>query len=335
MWDVCYDDRVRIVDTGSGAVVSTVDLRGRPAWSPDGRLLASLDDVDGTVRVAEVATGSVRVVAELGIPEYSFDSCGASGEVAGWSPDGSSILVSYTNYSPAQRGSSVEVFRIDGSGSQVLWHHAEPGDPQPVTASWLPDGEVMIVTLAAADRGDVMVQRGDPWVGFPPEPVTLPRPDVQYLYSPAISPGGDRIAFASMDGVVNGERTANTTTSVVIVDSATGQFQTVSTHEPYTAPNNHLAFSHDGSQIAFVEHDDRSATLVVAAADGSSEQTVPGLPPTGQVAWSADNLTILGGGSVLTRIDPATGDVVELIARPPGLESYPELIPAAAPSVAP
>ena len=236
MWDVCANDRVRIVDTSDGTVLAKVGLRGRPAWSADGQWLASLDDVDGTLRVAEVATGRVRVVAELGIPEYSFDSCGVSGEVLGWSSDGSSILVSYTDYSPPQRESSVEVFLVDGSDSQLLRHPRAELGKLPVTASWLNDGDVMIVAVDTAERGDVMVQRGDPWTGFPDEPVTLPRPDVQLSFSPQISAYGNRLAFATMDGVVNGARTAQTTGSVVIVDSATGESLTASSHEAYTVP---------------------------------------------------------------------------------------------------
>ena len=207
---------------------------------------------------------------------------------------------------------------------------AESGGTPPVAASWLNDGDVMIVALDTSESGDVMVQRGDPWAGFPDEPMTLPRPDAQLVYSPQISPDGDRIAFVTLDGVVNGERTADTTGSVIIVDSATGQSLTVSNHEAYTEPYAGMAFSPDGSRIAFVEYDDSvgyPATLVVAATDGSGDQTVPGLPPTHDVSWSADNDTVLGGGTTLTRIDPATGDVVELIAQPPRRDGGPELVP--------
>jgi hypothetical protein len=336
VWDVCADDRVRIVDTSDGTVLRRVGLRGYPAWSADGRWLASLDDVDGTIRVAEVATGTVRVVARLGIPEYAFDSCGVSGVVLGWSPDGSSILVSYTDYSAPQFQRSVEVFRADGSASRLLWHRAgERGFKSQVTASWLNDGDVMLVALGDDEISAIKVQRGDPWAVFPGERVTLPRPDVQLLFSPRIAPGGARIAFATLDGLVNHERTPDTTGSVIIVDSATGEPVTVSTHEAYTGSFHGLGFSPDGSHVAFVEYDEAvtyPAILVVAATDGSGDVTVRGLPDTEHVSWSADNHTVLAGGINLKRIDPATGHVVELIARPRRIfDGYPELVPAATP----
>src|SRR5262249_9544248 len=91
VWNMC--DRpgpTRIVDPMNGAVVGTVGLHGRPTWSPDARRLAALDNFDGAVRVAELATGVVRVVANLQIPPYSGDSCGTSGSVL-WSRDGTSL----------------------------------------------------------------------------------------------------------------------------------------------------------------------------------------------------------------------------------------------------
>ena len=126
----------------------------------------------------------------LGIPEYAFDSCGVSGVVLGWSPDGSSILVSYTDYFRA----AVFSGRSKYSAPTVRTHGCcgtgtgERGFKSQVTASWLNDGDVMLVALGDDEISAIKVQRGDPWAVFPGERVTLPRPDVQLLFSPRSRP---------------------------------------------------------------------------------------------------------------------------------------------------
>src|SRR3954451_1613816 len=100
VWDVCAVDGgvVRIIDEITGELDTTIGLRGRPVWSHDRLRVASLDNVDGTVRIADVATGQVTTIDDLGLPAYRGDDCGTLGKVVDWAPDDSAVLVSVATY---------------------------------------------------------------------------------------------------------------------------------------------------------------------------------------------------------------------------------------------
>ena len=98
--------------------------------------VASLDNVDGTVRIADVATGQVTTIADLGLPAYRGDDCGTLGKVVDWAPDDSAVLVSVATY-PGDPNQTVAVFRVDGSESRTLWQRTPPSvDPMTLP----PDG---------------------------------------------------------------------------------------------------------------------------------------------------------------------------------------------------
>jgi Tol biopolymer transport system component len=70
--------------TEARAVTESLELRGTPAWAPDGRAIASVADEDGAPRLFRVSLESPAVVRL--VREYSVDPT--------WSPDGRFIVYS-------------------------------------------------------------------------------------------------------------------------------------------------------------------------------------------------------------------------------------------------
>lgn len=324
-WDMCYDTEVRLVDGTSGAEVGTLGLRGRPSPSPDGRYVASLDDVDGRLRVAGLDTGTTMDVADLGIPESGGDSCGTSGEVLGWSPDQRSLLVRYTG--GFDEPVYVDAWRVDGSDHRTL----ATGHAASITAAWLPDGAVLVASIGSFDDRDspITVERHELWGTDPPATRTLPRPDVPHLFSPSISPSGDRIALSWLGELeTDGSATSSTPGGIIVVDVSDGQDVRISDRRSYGS----IRFSSDGERVAFVEYDHDltyPAILVVAAVDGSGEQVVDGVSGE-HVAWGESDEMLVVGGFSLDRVDLSTGDVAVLVPQPGG-QSPPDLVPAVVP----
>jgi hypothetical protein len=170
----------------------------------------------------------------------------------------------------------------------------------------------------------------DPWGTGLPEARDLPRPDVAHLFSPSISPTGDRVALSWLSELEpDGSAGPTTPGGVLSVDLADGRDHRISDRRSEGA----IRFSPDGARVAFVEYDydlTYPAILVVAAVDGSGEQVVEGM--TGEhVAWGESDETVLVGGFALDRVDVNTGDVVELVPQPGG-QSPPDLVPALLPT---
>jgi WD40 repeat protein len=286
---------VRIVDEITGALATTLGLHGRPVWSHDGTKVASVD-TDGVVRVADVAGGLITVAADLGVSPWTFDSCGVSGHVVDWSPDDTSVLVSFTEFT-GDRQQTVAVLRVDGSERRVLWQHRPPAfGLTTVAARWLQDGSVSVI---AADDGDLTLERGDPWNGFPAQSKVIPRPTPDAIESLTLSPNGTITAVARL-GLVNGHRTAATTASVLLLDNITGTSRPVAEHE---APWE-IVFTPDGRHVAFSEG---TAVIVTPTTTGNDER-VFALPTFGfHASWSSDGTAVLVGGRSLHRIDVASG----------------------------
>jgi hypothetical protein len=327
-WDECgFSDPIRpmrIVDSVDGAEVATVDMQGRPSWSPDGRKLAAIDHFDGIVRVVDAASGTAHVVADPHVGGYlGGDSCGTWPKI-GWSPDGASLLVQYSDV--------IRVLRVDGSDDRTLLNIGS----EAAVARWLADGEVMVVRIPWL-RGDVEVLRADPWGSWPPSPTSFPRPDYPELYSFSISPLGDRIAMAAQD-ITTPEDGCSTATAcprrVITIEVPDGRSQAITTHSPY----GELEFSPDGSRVAFVEYDYEltyPAILVIAAVDGSDEHLIEGMPAGDKPSWSPDGQSIVVGGFALLRVDIAAGEIIEIVEEPSPEEAtfgLPSLVPDWAPS---
>jgi Tol biopolymer transport system component len=88
--------------TGTRRVADGLDLRGPPAWSPDGRWLAVAADRDGEPRVFKIALDGGAPL--LLVNEYSTDPT--------WSPSGRFLL-----YSGADVGTNFLVKAVDADGT--------------------------------------------------------------------------------------------------------------------------------------------------------------------------------------------------------------------------
>ena len=268
------------------------------------------------VRTADIATGDTRLVVDLHIPDYGGDSCGTSGQVE-WSPDGTSLLVDYSDYSASDSPLVIRTVRVDGSADRTLLRLPRSfGFPQAGTARWLPDGHVMLAYWTGT--AGFVVEQGDPMQPWPGTSKEFPLPESPHLFYPTISPDGDLVAIATMgESPPAGCSAAQACTGgVVVVDTADGSSRTV-TNRISEGP---LAFSPDGKQIAFVGYDSEvgyPATLVVAAADGSGEQVIAGVKGD-NVAWSPDSQSVVVAGFAIDRVDLAHGTIQALVKRPNG-----------------
>ncbi len=315
VWDVCAVDggEVRIIDEITGELDTTIGLRGRPVWSHDRMRVASLDNVDGTVRIADVATGQVTTIADLGLPAYRGDDCGTLGKVIDWAPDDSAVLVSVATY-PGDPNQTVAAFRVDGSASRTLWQRTPPSvDPIDVAAVWLADGSLSIVS---ADRDGLTVERGDPWNTFPNETRVFPRPTSDALETISISPDGQLTAIGRLQVDSTGTPTVPRSASVLVVNNATGTARTVSEHEATTE----IVFAPDSQLVTFGTRVVRGETeqLVIAATDGSGERSLP-IPAdiVMHASWSTDGTAVLAGGRSLQRVALTDGAATTLIAPDP------------------
>jgi Tol biopolymer transport system component len=324
VWDICgLAGPTQVLDADTGTPITTVGLQGVPSWSPDGRRIATMDHLDGMVKIADVTAGTIEVVADPQFGPYrTGDSCGTFAKV-GWSPDGASLLLQYGG----TYGDDivVRVLRVDGSGDRKLFQQPQaPGAFWQLDARWLTDGNVMIAYFASDTSGDIGVLRDDPWGSWPPPATSVPRPDFRHVYSPSISPTGDHIALAVMGDVpADGCSTAASCTGgIVMVDLADGSARTISTHMP-AGPE---TFSPDGSQVAFVGNDydlTEPAILVVTSVDGSAERIIPGVAGN-TASWSPDGRAVVVGGFAVRRADLDSGAVVELVPQPSGTEGSSE-----------
>ena len=274
--------------------------------------MASLDNLDGAVQIADVTTGEITTVADLGLPAYSGDDCGTLGNVVDWAPDDSAVLVSAPT-AAFDGTQTIAAFRVDGSRAHTLWQHTAQGfDPTHVAARWLADGTVTIVSAAT---GDLTVEHGDPWNAFPADTRVLPRPTPDDVESMSISPDGQLTAIAHLSSD-HGVRTPTSTASVLVMDNELGTARTVSEHEATTD----ISFAPDGHHVTFGTWVTlgNPKQLVITATDGSGEQTLPNLSDyVMHASWSTDGTAVLAGARSLQRFDLTDGSTTTLIAPDP------------------
>jgi len=163
--------------TGVAVVTESLDVRGSPSWSPDGRWMVVAANDGGAVRI-------FKIHADGGAPIRLMDSV-ASNPV--WSPDGKFIL-----YSGTQRGRSVPVNAVTPDGKPFALPFAplivdRLGD----SYRFLPDGKSVVIKLGGFRRQDFWlfdVATGER------RQLTRLRPG-QSLHRFDVSPDGRRIVF--------------------------------------------------------------------------------------------------------------------------------------------
>jgi Tol biopolymer transport system component len=308
---------MQVIDADSGRVLTTVGLAGRPAWSPDRHHLASLDNNDGAVRVADLTTGQVRTVAELHVPAFHGDDCGTSGRVD-WSPDGTTLLVTFNDFTSDTFRSVVSVVSVDTTAQATLFDEQYSPIDSSVAARWLDDGEVMIVE--ATTDGRLMVEHGEPG-SWPPATQTLAIPKEPSSGRPVIAPDGDHVAIAvygpppplpPANPDPSGADHSLPDGAILMVDLATGHTDTV---DQYAAGD--VSFAPDSTRIAFIG----ASGLLVVLVGSITPLTTPALTaPVGglDVSWSPDGLFIATSNPFVQRVELATGVVQELISPSTG-----------------
>ena len=285
----------------------------RPVWSPDGSRLAFVAETDTNVaslRIADVATGEVRVLVPGGVQASWAPS---------WSPDGTQLA--YTE------GTAVDVAAIGGDGNGHRLVASGPGfDAAP---AWSPDG-TQIAFLHAAP-GAVPALHLVAAAGGPLRRLTAT--EIAYGFqppAPAWSPDGTRIAFTATQ-IVSYTRYGPIVSSAVHVIDAEGTLERRLTRALATPGFESSSWSPDGRRILFQAVGGGPAYFMNT--DGTCESRVserPGGPASWQpvsgppspylrcadldVSVLHDHAAVAAGGAETFRIavknlenEPATG----------------------------
>jgi Tol biopolymer transport system component len=133
---VVQGERISLT-TLDGAVIRKLATGTAPIWSPSGRQLAFMGK-DGSLRVADVATGEVRVLAD-GKSHRALYRYPDLNDLPVWRPDGSAVIAS-TVVDTVQH--ELFVTEPDGRGARLLRSlGANADDPE-----WSPDGRSIAFT---------------------------------------------------------------------------------------------------------------------------------------------------------------------------------------------
>jgi hypothetical protein len=282
----------------AGTVHRTLILEGDPlAWSPDGRLLAATNFVNGITRVwlasPDDGDGARRLLSAAG------ENVSTSHYVGVWSPDGRELLLetevrSHTTFAGLARYPLDESYPPQ-SVFGVTWEFFGVGVPRQAGLrgitwpDWSPDGSQIVIhdlqqTYILSRDGATQRLLAD---GIQPD----------------WSPDGNQIVYVASVG-------GHATLRLINPDGSNDRPLTApATNETDTDP----AWSPDGSTVAFVRQGlapDSSVTSVhgyLIDRDGANERQVAVLPIGGfHPTWSADGLHLAysgGGGTYVVNVD--------------------------------
>jgi TolB protein len=192
-----------------------------PAWSPDGRTLATVGGDGDRTGVFVVADGDA---AEFGLAhaELIYSSPGRPPIYLYWRPDGAAVsfIAAHPNGLALHQAARDGQARILATGQPCFW-------------AWAPDGQRLIVhTGGAGDEGSLLLLDAEGRRAGR----SLPRPGL--FQSPSFAPDGRGWAFAELDIL--------TTTQVVIARQGS-RLRTVAGYMGVAA----LGWSPTGQAVAF------------------------------------------------------------------------------------
>jgi TolB protein len=277
--------------TGSGGwEIHTIRLDGtgdrhiahgwRAVWSPDGRHLAVIGDVNPGVSLTVIDADGSGVVSLSG---NTFDN-------ASWSPDGRGVAF-------VENFRDVYFARADGSGRRRVTH--EPSGSRVEHAQWSPDGRRILYEASHAQNDEDLYALASNGGGVRP----LTRNGVDD-FDPAWSPDGTEIVFVK-------QRRVDSISNIVVTDAAGKNARVLMVGGSNSSPS----WSPDGSQVVFARGspEDESSRLYVVGQEGSPLRSLgTGSDP----AWSPDGKRIAfinGGAMWLMRRD---GTHRKLFLRP-------------------
>ncbi len=244
-----------------------------PAWSPDGSKIAFRSARDGNYEIYTM-NGDGSGVARL-------TNDAAEDEYPAWSPDGSRIAFS------SKRAGNYEIYLMntDGSGLTRLTNDSD-WDNQP---AWSPDGSKIAFSSFRDGNGEIYVMNADG------SAVTRLTNSSSHDHSPAWSADGSIIAFTSNGSIF------------VMKADGSGAMRVIE------AAANNLAWSPDGSRIAFDEIRGGNSHIYSMNADGSSVTELTDTHWNANPAWSPDGTRISfesnrdGNAEIYVMNAPASG----------------------------